>query len=96
MIRLGIDAPNETRASVAFNDDAYGVLILAAKAREDARNFRWIAELIRKGEFGAALKPNAERAAGRCARSPINSNWPPTAATRRHDDGRVHRFGTRF
>ena len=63
MIRLGIDAPNETRASVAFNDDAYGVLILAAKAREDARSFRWIAELIRKGEFGVALKPNAERAA---------------------------------
>jgi len=63
MIRLGIDAPNETRASVAFNGDAYAVLILAGKAREDARNFRWIAELIRKGELGAALKPNAERAA---------------------------------
>ena len=63
MIRLGIDAPNETRASVAFNGDAYAVLILAGKAREDARNFRWIAELIRKGAFGAAVKPNAERAA---------------------------------
>ena len=64
MIRLDIDAPDETRASVAFNDDAYGMLIRAAKAREDARNFRWIAELIRKGAFGAAQKPNAERAAG--------------------------------
>jgi hypothetical protein len=62
MIRLDIDAPNETRASVAFNRDAYGVLILGAKAREDARNFRWIAELIRKGGFGAQ-QPNAERAA---------------------------------
>ena len=64
MIRVGIEAPDETRASVAFNGDGYGVLILGAKAREDARNFRWIAELIRKGEFGAALKPNAERAVG--------------------------------
>ena len=64
MIRLEIDAPDETRASVAFNGDGYGVLILGDKAREDARNFRWIAELIRKGAFGAAQKPNAERAAG--------------------------------
>jgi len=67
MIRLDIDAPDETRASVAFNGDACGVLILAAKAREDARDFRWMAELIRKGEFGPALKPNAERAAGALA-----------------------------
>jgi hypothetical protein len=63
MIDLAIDAPNETRASVAFSDGACGVLILGAKAREDARNFRWIAELIRKGEFTAAVKPSAERAA---------------------------------
>ena len=60
MIRL--EAPDETRACVAFDGETYGVLILGAKAREDARNFRWIAELIRKGEFGAQ-KPNAERAA---------------------------------
>jgi hypothetical protein len=66
-MRLDIVAPHATRASVAFNGGAHGVLILAAKAREDAKNFRWIAELIRKGEFGAALKPNAGRAAGALA-----------------------------
>jgi alkyl sulfatase BDS1-like metallo-beta-lactamase superfamily hydrolase len=67
MIALDIEAPEAMRASVAFNGDVRGVLILAAKAREDARNFRWIAELIRKGAFGAAEKPNAERAAGALA-----------------------------
>jgi alkyl sulfatase BDS1-like metallo-beta-lactamase superfamily hydrolase len=67
MIALDIEAPEAMRASVAFNGDVRGVLILAAKAREDARNFRWIAELIRKGAFGAAEKLNAERAAGALA-----------------------------
>ena len=68
MIVLDIDAPQATRASVAFNGDARGLLIRADKAREDAKNFRAIAALIRQGEFGSAtLRANAERAAGALA-----------------------------
>jgi hypothetical protein len=64
MIVLGIDAPDKTRACVAFNGDARGVLILAGKAREDARNFRAIAELLRKAQFASpAPRTHAERAA---------------------------------
>lgn len=64
MIVLDIDAPQRTRACMAFNGDARGMLIRADKAREDARNFRAVAALLRKAPFAApALQSEAARAA---------------------------------
>ena len=62
---LGIDAPERTRASVAFKDGAHGLLITADKARHDAALLRVAADLLKLAQFGAgATRANAERAAG--------------------------------
>ena len=63
MITLGIEAPQRSRMSVAFNGDAHGLMITADKARGDAWLFRTIADLLKLAQFGSgATKQNAERA----------------------------------
>lgn len=65
MITLNIDAPETSRAAVTFNGDKRGLLTTAEKAQADAKNFRWIADIISQGQFGAgAAQENAARARG--------------------------------